>query len=395
MKTVIYLLFLCTFFENSFADTSDIINTASEVLATQLYDERLSTGDSVQISGANFHEQTSTQEYIFSRVLSEALASSLARKGAKISFQEQGQKPLRLLGIYTLNRANVDITIRLRRMGKTASTDIAVAHTSIPMKELNPDWFKLDLSILSNGLVKQLEKNYLDTHEPVVIVEKPVPGKQGLAPLRIGLEFQKFLEKSVKESDIFVGAAFGVNKTKFVLQSNYAKSGDAVRFFLILRDSTGKIVADAAGEIPIKDLSADLLEIVDDSNTEFCVEYSKMGRLTAKADSAAAKSLVDSIASTLTHYGVAVIPCDNLQDDGIRILSSIQIKRKSTRDGFTVNTGTVTLTVLGREGKVLAVLNKSEKVGTASYGDTGVHKVLEKIFASSFQDRLATAVLSP
>jgi len=118
------------------------------------------SGKVIQISENNFWQRGTRLNLPFSAVLSDTVAAAVSQRGATITVQEVGRKPLILVGTYGSEGSQLTINIQVRRMGETASRDIAVARAGLPEAALERAWFKPEFDRVARTLIRLLEENY-------------------------------------------------------------------------------------------------------------------------------------------------------------------------------------------------------------------------------------------
>ncbi len=219
-------------------------------------------GKKIQISENNFLELDSRLNLLFSRYLSEALATAITRHGARVTVQEIGEEPLRLFGNfgkYTPGKNHLKVTIRLRKMGQFASEDIAVSG-NISNTGVEKEWFEPDFSRVANTLINILEENYHGSeHHLSVSVEPLSPGRYGEKPLELGEFFREYIVTALSRSPLFRSAAISPEISPASLTGTYEKAGAQMRFLLTLTDSGGQETS-AFFEVQQRDIPADLME---------------------------------------------------------------------------------------------------------------------------------------
>ena len=92
------LLWGCAVPHGGNGNTSHPLNQAAHQLADDLNRRIDLAGKMIQISENNFWQRGTRLNLPFSSVLSDALAAAVSERGATITVQEVGRKPLRLLG---------------------------------------------------------------------------------------------------------------------------------------------------------------------------------------------------------------------------------------------------------------------------------------------------------
>ena len=221
-------------------------------------------GKKIQISENNFLELDTRLNLLFSRYLSEALATAITRYGARATVQDIGEEPLRLFGNfgkYAPGKNHLKVTIRLRKMGQVASEDIAVSG-NISNTGLEKEWFEPDFPRVANTLINILEENYHGSeHHLSVSVEALEPGRYGEKPLELGEFFREYIVTALSRSPLFRSAAISPEISPASLTGTYEKVGEQIRFHLTLTDPSRQKTS-ASFEVQKRDIPADLMEPV-------------------------------------------------------------------------------------------------------------------------------------
>lgn len=394
----LFLIFASVIF---FLQPSMVLAKTNQPLATcEALSERLSEKTplaelNIQLGPSSFFEQNSRQELPFSKVLSECFATSLSARGAVVSVREQGEKPLRMLGVYQLRNNQINITVRIRQMGKTISSDLAVAQITIDRDELQEAWFQSDLATLANGLIKEIEKNLAGFDDPIVMVEQPQPGIKGQPTLQFGTELRKQLEQAVSNSELLGASSIGVKRAPYHLQTRYSRFKENIRVDVHLLGPDNKSAALAQADMSQQQMPPEWFALLDDRDLSVCIQYKQRDRRDVKEDSVQASSLIDGISGALARYNTKSTACDGgSSNQGLRIVASMRLTEKNTRDGYGLMRGDLNMTILNNDGKVISTLSAKEKIPFSGGVDTAVEKLIENIFDDAFQEELATRLLS-
>ena len=240
--------------------TPHLLNQAADQLAGDLNNRVDLAGKVIQISENNFWQRGTRLNLPFSAVLSDALAAAVSERGATITAQEVGHKPLRLVGTYGTEGSQLVVNIQVRRMGKTASRDIAVARAGLPKASLDRAWFRPKFDRVARTLVKLLEENYLSLDYIQVEITPLQPGSPGQPPLLIGEEFSKFLETAVASSALFGASGLGQKRADCRLKGTYARVGNKMNFHVKISDPGGRILSSAVFDVWLADIPINLLK---------------------------------------------------------------------------------------------------------------------------------------
>ena len=219
------------------------------------------TGKVIQVSENNFWQRGTRLNLPFSAVLSDALAAAVSRRGATITVQEVGRRPLRLLGTYGTEGPQLVINIQIRQMGETTSSDIAVARTGLPVAGLDRAWFKPKFDRVARTLTRLLEENYLGLDYHIQVDISPLqPGLSNQPQLLIGEEFSRFLETAIAGSGLF--GASGQKRAHCRLEGTYSRAGKKMNFHVKISDKDGRRLSSAVFDVWLADIPTNLLKPV-------------------------------------------------------------------------------------------------------------------------------------
>ena len=259
------LLWGCAVPHGGNGNTSHLLNQAADQLADDL-DRRIDlTGKVIQISENNFWQRGTRLNLPFSAVLSDALAAAVSERGATITVQEIGHKPLRLVGSYGAEGSQLVVNIQVRQMGETASKDIAVARTGLPEAGLDRSWFRPKFDRVARTLVRLLEENYPGPDYHIQVEISPMqPGLSAQPPLLMGEEFSKFLETAVASSALFGASGLGQKGADCRLEGTYARAGNKMNFHVKISDPEGRRLSSAVFNVWLADIPTNLLKPVSE-----------------------------------------------------------------------------------------------------------------------------------
>lgn len=258
-------LFGCAVPHGGNGSTSHPLNQAAHQLADDLNRRIDLAGKMIQISENNFWQRGTRLNLPFSSVLSDALAAAVSERGATITVQEVGRKPLRLLGTYGTEGSQLAVNIRVRRMGETASRDIAVARTELPQAGLDRAWFKPQFDRVARTLVNLLEENYLGLDYHIQVEISPLqPGLSNQPQLLIGEEFSKFLETAIAGSALFGTSGPGQKGADSRLEGTYSRAGNKMNFHVRISDPEGRRLSSAVFDVLLADIPTNLLKPVSE-----------------------------------------------------------------------------------------------------------------------------------
>ena len=259
------LLWGCAVPHGSNGSTSHLLNQAADQLADDLSRRIDLPGKVIQISENNFWQRGTRLNLPFSAVLSDALAAAVSERGATITVQEVGHRPLKLLGTYGTEGSQLVVNIQVRRMGETASRDIAVARTGLPEAGLDQAWFRPAFDRVARTLVRLLEENYLGPDYHIQVEVSPLqPGFPGQPPLLIGEEFGRFLETAVASSALSGASGLGQKRADFRMEGTYARAGNKMNFHVEISDPGGRRLSSAVFDVWLADIPTNLLKPVSE-----------------------------------------------------------------------------------------------------------------------------------
>ena len=156
-----------------------------------------------------------------------------------------------------------------------------------------------------------------------------------------------------------------------------------------------KTAAIARAELSERQIPAALLTPLDERGLVVCLQYQQRDRRDIREQSAQADVLLDSISGALARFGTQSAVCDRESDvPGKRLIASMRLTEKTTRDGYGLLRGDLQLRVLDRKGRVVSTLKTKEKIAIAGAGDSSVEKLITKMFDDGFRNELAAVMLS-
>jgi hypothetical protein len=232
----------------------------SSGLARQIHAVHNISGQPVQISPNNFWEIQTRMNLPLSTVLCDTLSADLSRLGARITLQETGEHPLKIVGSY--HRANQDmaVSLRLRRMGDYAGTDLAVAQGRIAVSDMDPAWLTPEFSRLARTLARLLEDNYTGVTHLSIQCTDFMPAGPFQPELVLGPEFGKYMTTALSGSPVFVVS--GRSDARFRIKGDYARMGAKTVFHAAITEiETGRHITGASVEVSTADVPESLLNL--------------------------------------------------------------------------------------------------------------------------------------
>ena len=259
------LLWGCAVPHGNNGSTSHPLNQAADQLADELNRRIDLSGKVIQISENNFWKRGTRLNLPFSAVLSDALSAAISERGATITVQEVGHKPLKLVGTYGTEGPQLVINVQVRQMGETASRDIAVARAGLPEAGLDRAWFKPQFDRVARTLVNFLEENYLGLDYHIQVEISPLqPGLSNQPQLLIGEEFSKFLKTAIAGSALFGTSGLGQKSATCRLEGTYTRAGNKMNFHVRISDPEGRRLSSAVFDVLLADIPTNLLKPVSE-----------------------------------------------------------------------------------------------------------------------------------
>ncbi len=238
---------------------SSLNQTIKKIIAS-IHEKTPLAGRSIQISENNFWERNTSTNLPFSRILSDMLAAELSQQGAIVTLQETGQQPLRLFGSYINDSGTVTITTRLRQMGESGGSDIAVVQEQLAGGPVNPAWFDMEFGRIARTLVQKLETNYHELQRPLDVQIQPWhPGLSGQPTLQIGREMARYVEEALSASPVFRPIVTRCSGADTFLNGAYDRIGERISLHVSITKA-GRVLTSADFDVPIGDMPADLLK---------------------------------------------------------------------------------------------------------------------------------------
>lgn len=366
------------------SEVEDVTSELAEAVPLQ--------GTVVQLAPDSFTHGADGRVFELSRTLYAAFSATLVKQGAEVSLQEQGDEPLRLLGVYQVGPENIILTVRLRRMGKEASTDIAVSKASFDRDEIGEELVTDSLGQAAQALVVQLEHTIILRRSKNFTLQTAIPAGSNRPTLRLGKVFQAAVERAMADSELFGTITFGMQTNPVVVVPVYdVRQGD-VQLELHLKHDPELAKSSVQTSLERSLVAEDLLQPFDDRGVHVCVDMVAKGRRDVKPESPRGEALILSLQHALLEgYGIHARSCD---DDfgGRKVLLTLKQSVRKTAEGYGFVTGQLRSEVTGAKGNQLGVARTSARV-------TGVEDRMDKdalvgeLVTSAFVRELATLIL--
>ncbi|MCG8567022.1 MAG: DUF4384 domain-containing protein [Desulfobacterales bacterium] len=191
-------------------------------------------GRSIQVSDPGFFQQQTLMHLPFSSFLNAVTSAELTRQGGRVSLQEMGENPLRLVGSYLVGEEAVLVTLRLRQMGLSSGQDLAVVSRQLPREMLAPAWFVPGLSGVAHALVRKLELVYQGGESIAVQVRPFSSDDPSHAQWALGEAMEKYLRDALAASSIFKPGNGGPVSSHALLRGAFVPWGSGWMFHAAL-----------------------------------------------------------------------------------------------------------------------------------------------------------------
>lgn len=385
---------LCMFLLCVHGSLSHAASLESEVkdITSELADAFPLRGAVVQLAPDSFTHGADGRVFELSRTLSAAFSAALVEQGAGVSLQEQGDEPLRLLGVYEVGPETITVTVRLRRMGREVSTDIAVSQASFDRDEIGEELVTDSLGQAAQTLVKQLEHTIILRHSKNFTLQAAVPAGSNRPTLRLGKVFHAAVDEAMADSELFGAISFGVQTDPVGVVPTYDVRQGAVQLELHLKDDAGAAKSSVQTSLDRSLVTEDLLQPFDDRGVDVCVGMVAQRRRDVKPESSRGEALILFLQHALLEgHGIHTSRCN---DDfgGRKVLLTLKQSVRKTAEGYGFVTGQLRSEVTGAKGNQLGVARTTARV-------TGVEDRMDKealvgeLLTNTFVSELAALVL--
>ena len=235
------------------------LSSVSKKIAYKIKTKYDISSRSVQVSPNSFWERNTKINLPFSTVLCDTLSSELSKLGANITLQETDTKPLILIGSYQVAKNDVLITVKLRVMGDSSSTDLVVIQDRISKDNMEPRWLEPEFGRMARTLVRLLESDYTGMSSLKVKTTEFKPGISSQPELVLGGEFEKYIKDALASSSVFQAAGDSFSQANAFLKGDYAKMGSKMVFHASIVDKKNNTnLAGASFETKLDDIPRDL-----------------------------------------------------------------------------------------------------------------------------------------
>jgi hypothetical protein len=164
------------------------------------------------------------------------------------------------MGSYQVAKNDVVITIKLRTMGDTSSTDLAVVQERISKNSMDPKWLEPEFGRMARTLVSLLESDYTGMGFLQIKTSEFMPGVSSQPGLVLGTQFEKYIKDALASSSVFQASGDSLARANAVLKGDYTKMGSKMVFHASIVDKkNNKNLAGAVFETKLEDIPRDLL----------------------------------------------------------------------------------------------------------------------------------------
>jgi len=261
MCLIILMFISCVSTEKHVVNRKLSLSDVCEKIAYQIKSKYDITGRNIQISPNNFWELNTRINLPFSTILSDILSSKFSKHGANITLQETGLKPLKIIGHYQETEKDVIISVKLRVMGDTSSTDFAVVQERLLNNQINIRWFKPKFDRIARTLVRLLEDNYSGISSLKIYINKFVPAVSSQPELVLGAGMNKYIKDALASASFFQSSGNSLSNANAILKGDYEIMDSKMVFHASVENShTGKNLTGTSFEIPLKNIPKELLK---------------------------------------------------------------------------------------------------------------------------------------
>lgn len=365
------------------AVAGETLAEAAEEAVAEIDDVFSLAGKVVQTAPDLYRQASSDRVLGLSLPLAEAMSVALSEKGARLSSREQGEEPLQVLGRYRLTEEKVEITVRLRRLGLTASTDLATVQVAVDRQALDSALLTDSLPTAVRALLAELErKTYL--METVSFATDPaVPMKTGQAYLRLGQAYTAEIKEAAADSELFGGAVIGAGVKTYRLRPFYLERGDDIVLQIALVNDEQSVVAESRSTIARRNLPPELQIPHGDGNIAVCLVLESSGRGGVLPQTRQGDDLLRFIATLLQNrHGIAT-RLRQEESCGWSLVLALRLARRRTMDGYALVEGRLTAEVEKQSGNMLG-----SRHATATSRLQAGGQDLQSLYSNLFNKRL-------
>ncbi len=354
------------------------------------------SGKKIQLSENSFWQRRTKLNLPFSSVLNDAVGVALSRKGADVTMQEVGDEPLILLGSYDVENVMIVTTIKIRIMGDTASSDLALARGKILKSKLNASWFKPEFSRVARSIVRMLDDNFMSHgfYQLDVTIPELKPGMYGQPNLCLEKEFSRFLENAISASPVFRPSGISSNSiVKASIQGKYIDLNDKMRFHVNVRKASGKTITSAVFDVDKKTIPAALLKPCGTEQQTVCIQYQHAPSANISKRSTAVSAFIQNTSEALADHGIITSTCAGYGKKRVMKVVLQMSVRTQMEFGQKATKAILKFKIINKQGRVIGASSESGVTFLPQIDDAA-----ETIVNQIFQDEeigknLATIIL--
>ncbi len=372
------------------------IEQLAQKMVDDLDDKFPLSGKKIQLSENSFWQRRTKLNLPFSSVLNDAVGVALSRKGADVTMQEVGDEPLILLGSYDVENVMIVTTIKVRIMGDSASSDLALARGKILKSKLNESWFKPEFSRVARSIVRMLDDNFMSHgfYQLDVTIPELKPGMYGQPNLCLEKEFSRFLENAISASPVFRPSGISSNSiVKASIQGKYIDLNDKMRFHVNVRNASGKTITSAVFDVDKKTIPVALLKPCGTEQQTVCIQYQHSPSTNISKSSPAVSALIQNTSEALADHGIITSTCSGSGKKGVmRVVLQITV-RTQMEFGQKATKAILKFKIINKQDQVIGASTESGVTFLPQIDDAA-----ETIVNQIFQDEeigknLATIIL--
>lgn len=381
-------------FRPQICEAVDAVDEAANEIVGQISGTISLSGTEIQIPPDSFRQLSTNRLSGLSRSVEEAVSEALTSKGCLVSVHERGEEPLKILGSYQTSADALVVTVRLRKMGKTESTDLIVVQHEIDRDDIPSELLVDSFAAAVESLVRLLEQKTILMNDEQVILHTPLPLSEGEPTSRFAVDYEAELASSLDSSELFGGSHLGARHITRRIVPYYELGPEQVVLKLTLLDRMNKRLSESQTTVSGELVTESHRRLWDNRNLRVCSQIVSKGRNDVKPESSRAAELTGYLANSLRdRYGISVRSCtpDISWDRTLRI--TMKLLKQMTPDGFRLMNGNIELGVSDHNNNVLGALSRSEQVRAAN-DDRTINHLVKKMIDDDVLSKVASVILS-
>ena len=277
----------------------------------------------------------------------------------------------------------------LTGQGATVALSHSAAARPTAGKEQSPPH---TLEVAAEQLVSRLALAYTEGDSFALTIQQSAPKGAGQPALRLGRTLDPLIAAAVETSPDLPRSL--TPRLQYTLQPGYGMVGEDVQLTAQLIDDAGTVKATAVTRIARNLVKDDLLKPWVHEKKEVCTRYQPGGSDSPAASSAEARFLTARLGRSLGKIGLTTSECHE-QDNGFRVISSVELYEEATGQGFTLVRAAVRVEIINPAGEVIDVFENEQ---TQPYGkrhrNKSIRQAIEKAMNSDLDRILATSLLA-